>query len=321
MPAETSLRADPAHAGAILDAALDAVITIDHHGRVLEFNSAAERTFGYSKQEVLGRELAALIVPPAFRESHRRALERWTEHRAGAGRGCSSRPPDRGPGDALGRNRVPGRARDQPCRRSRAAGVHGLHPRHQRENRTRRSDCGPPSSATARSSSSFRSSRTSTTRPIRARRPCTSALRSRRCSATPPDEWLTLPDLFERAIHEDDRHRVLAEKVDAYARGATLRHEYRMHARDGRAHLGGGRVRARGAAGGRSALPAGVRTRHHGAQASRRCHSAGRDPLPDARRAATARRLHRSGRRHQLERLHEPSDRADARLLGRGVGR
>ena len=49
-----------------------------------------------------------------------------------------------------------------------------------------------------------------------------------------PDEWLTLPDLFERAIHEDDRQRVLAEKVDAYARGATLRHEYRMHARDGR---------------------------------------------------------------------------------------
>ena len=49
-----------------------------------------------------------------------------------------------------------------------------------------------------------------------------------------PDEWLTLPDLFELAIHEDDRRRVLAEKVDAYARGATLRHEYRMHARDGR---------------------------------------------------------------------------------------
>ena len=49
-----------------------------------------------------------------------------------------------------------------------------------------------------------------------------------------PEDWLTVPDIFELAIHEDDRDRVLAEKVDAYARGATLRHEYRMHARDGR---------------------------------------------------------------------------------------
>ena len=68
LPAGTSLRADPAHAGAILEAALDAVITIDHHGRVLEFNLAAERTFGYTKQDVLGRELAGLTrsrVPPA----------------------------------------------------------------------------------------------------------------------------------------------------------------------------------------------------------------------------------------------------------------
>src|SRR5262249_20681881 len=49
-----------------------------------------------------------------------------------------------------------------------------------------------------------------------------------------PDEWLTVPDLFQQAIHEDDRERVLAEKRDAYARGQTLRQEYRMHARDGR---------------------------------------------------------------------------------------
>ena len=80
------------HAGAILDAALDAVITIDHRGHVLEFNVAAERTFGYSKRDVLGRESAALIVPPAARELHRQALQRWTEH-----------GPDPGAGALLGR--------------------------------------------------------------------------------------------------------------------------------------------------------------------------------------------------------------------------
>jgi PAS domain-containing protein len=36
-----------AQASAILDAALDAVITIDHEGRVLDFNRAAEETLGY----------------------------------------------------------------------------------------------------------------------------------------------------------------------------------------------------------------------------------------------------------------------------------
>ena len=48
------------------------------------------------------------------------------------------------------------------------------------------------------------------------------------------DEWLTVPDLFQQSIHEDDRPWVLAQKDDAYARGETLRQVYRMHARDGR---------------------------------------------------------------------------------------
>ena len=67
-----------AHAAAAIAAALDALITIDHRGRVLELNDAAEEIFGYSREEALGRELAELIVPPAMREAHRRGLARWT---------------------------------------------------------------------------------------------------------------------------------------------------------------------------------------------------------------------------------------------------
>jgi diguanylate cyclase (GGDEF)-like protein/PAS domain S-box-containing protein len=67
-----------AHAAAAIAAALDGLITIDHLGRVLEFNSAAEEIFGYTRDEVLGQELVELIVPPASRAAHRRGLSRWT---------------------------------------------------------------------------------------------------------------------------------------------------------------------------------------------------------------------------------------------------
>src|SRR5206468_6593932 len=50
-----------------------------HRGRVVEFNAAAERTFGYSADEAIGREMAELIVPPALRERHREGLRRYVE--------------------------------------------------------------------------------------------------------------------------------------------------------------------------------------------------------------------------------------------------
>ncbi|QDT15017.1 PAS domain S-box protein [Alienimonas californiensis] len=75
--AAAALRASEARKSAILDAALDAVISIDHEGKVVEFNPAAERICGYRREEALGRELAELIVPPALRERHRRGLAHY----------------------------------------------------------------------------------------------------------------------------------------------------------------------------------------------------------------------------------------------------
>ena len=66
---------------AILDSALDPMIAIDHEGRVIEFNPAAERTFGYRREDALGHELAELVVPESLREAHRRGLERYMEQR------------------------------------------------------------------------------------------------------------------------------------------------------------------------------------------------------------------------------------------------
>ena len=60
---------------AILDTALDAVVAMDQHGVVTDFNLAAERIFGYRKSDVVGRELADVLIPPDLREQHRRGLQ------------------------------------------------------------------------------------------------------------------------------------------------------------------------------------------------------------------------------------------------------
>ena len=64
---------------AVLRASLDAIVSIDAHGAVLEFNPAAERMFGYVRDDVIGADMAQLIVPPARREAHRRGLRRLLE--------------------------------------------------------------------------------------------------------------------------------------------------------------------------------------------------------------------------------------------------
>jgi PAS domain S-box-containing protein len=60
----------------ILHAALDCIVVIAAHGRVVEWNPAAEQTFGYTREEAVGSDLADLIVPPDMREAHRRGLAR-----------------------------------------------------------------------------------------------------------------------------------------------------------------------------------------------------------------------------------------------------
>jgi PAS domain S-box-containing protein len=72
-----ALKCSEARKAAILDAALDCIITIDHEGNIVEFNPAAERTFGYRRNDVVGRQLADAIIPPSLREKHRQGLARY----------------------------------------------------------------------------------------------------------------------------------------------------------------------------------------------------------------------------------------------------
>jgi PAS domain S-box-containing protein len=74
---EVALLEGQRRTAAILDSALDAVIGMDHHGVITEFNPAAERTFGYDRSEVVGQELADLLIPRGLRASHRGGLARY----------------------------------------------------------------------------------------------------------------------------------------------------------------------------------------------------------------------------------------------------
>jgi PAS domain S-box-containing protein len=62
---------------AVLEAALDAVVTIDQQARMTYVNSAFEQTFGCRAADVLGRDLADVIIPPARREAHRNGFARY----------------------------------------------------------------------------------------------------------------------------------------------------------------------------------------------------------------------------------------------------
>jgi diguanylate cyclase (GGDEF)-like protein/PAS domain S-box-containing protein len=230
--ADARMLAGP-HAGAILDAALDAVVTVDHRGLVLEFNRAAESTFGYSKADVLGRELAELIVPEQFRDAHRRALARWTEADPGERRGTllgkrvevramradgSEFPAEL----AISRVDLPGPPLFTACIRDLSDHKHAEAQLRAAEFQFRTLVEQLPLISYVDSAES----------PVS--RPHYLSPQIEQVLGRTPEEWLSTPGLYERSIHPDDLEHVLAEKHDAYEREEPLRSEYRMIAADGR---------------------------------------------------------------------------------------
>jgi PAS domain S-box-containing protein len=69
--------ADLEASAAVLDSLLDCIITMDADGKVIEFNTASERTLGYTKADAIGRALTDLIKPPPLRDAHAAGLARY----------------------------------------------------------------------------------------------------------------------------------------------------------------------------------------------------------------------------------------------------
>ncbi|GMV58758.1 MAG: hypothetical protein AMXMBFR72_18620 [Betaproteobacteria bacterium] len=74
---EEALRRSEARLRATVEAAFDCVVGMDAEGRIVEFNAAAERTFGYARDQVIGQPLADRLIPPAQRAAHVAGMARY----------------------------------------------------------------------------------------------------------------------------------------------------------------------------------------------------------------------------------------------------
>ena len=104
--AEAAVRKSEQRLAGIVDSAMDAIISVDADHRIMVFNAAAEKMFGYSADQVVGQPLTGLL-PERFRDAHEQHIHRFTtegitfaedgrvggDHRSACQRG---RVPDRG---------------------------------------------------------------------------------------------------------------------------------------------------------------------------------------------------------------------------------
>jgi PAS domain S-box-containing protein len=73
---ETTLQEDGVRLRAVIETAVDGIITIDEHGTVESFNAAAEQLFGYPAAEVIGHNVC-LLMPAPYREEHDGYIARY----------------------------------------------------------------------------------------------------------------------------------------------------------------------------------------------------------------------------------------------------
>lgn len=82
--ADKNLQISEARTRSITDSANDAILMIDHQGNVTYWNPAAERIFGYTREEVIGKNLHNQITPEKYRESYEKAFPEFLKSGTGA---------------------------------------------------------------------------------------------------------------------------------------------------------------------------------------------------------------------------------------------
>lgn len=75
--ADASLQQSMERTHALVDSALDAIISVDQNDKVVAWNPQAENIFGYPAAEAIGKSVSNLIIPPMHREAHRQGMARF----------------------------------------------------------------------------------------------------------------------------------------------------------------------------------------------------------------------------------------------------
>ncbi len=75
--AEHALASNARERNAIISASIDAIVTFDENGEIREFNPAAVETFGYKRNEVIGKRIGFLIVPGEHHDPQKTILKNY----------------------------------------------------------------------------------------------------------------------------------------------------------------------------------------------------------------------------------------------------
>jgi PAS domain S-box-containing protein len=75
--ADIEIRENAERLAKIIDTAYDAFVAMDEHGNVVDWNPQAERTFGWKRDEVVGKSVAEAIVPEEFHRAHLEGIRRF----------------------------------------------------------------------------------------------------------------------------------------------------------------------------------------------------------------------------------------------------
>lgn len=213
---------------AILETALDCIVAIDREGRILEFNPAAVRTFGWPRDEILGRSVAETIIAPRFRAAFRKGLAHFLAT---------------GEGPVIGRRVEMGAVRadgsEIPCELAvtcaNSPGRPPLFTAHIRDISDRVQAEAALRQAESRNSQLVESIQAIVWRadPQTFRFSYVSP-EAEALLGFPVGRWIEDPAFWPSRIHPEDRDRALAYCIASTAAGQDHTIEYRMIAADGR---------------------------------------------------------------------------------------
>jgi PAS domain S-box-containing protein len=219
---ERMLAASEARKDAILRAALDAVVIVDHEGLISEVNTATEETFGWTRPEAVGRSFLELVVAPVDRGALADVLTAGSPL-LGARLEISALRSDRRSFPAeLAITRV-----DVPGPLLFAVSLRDVTKRHQHEERLRQAEAKYRTLVEQLPLATYVNSvglplQTTYMSP-----------QIERMLGYPVSKWLE-PGFFLTVVHDEDRERVSAEVIRTHQTGETFRMEYRVMSADGR---------------------------------------------------------------------------------------